>query len=249
METMCLWITPLVKAPVRVIITSKLLYVQPLDNIQHEPVFRYDLSGISTIYRRRHLHKEVGLELLFKKPSNTELFFCCHSVAARDELHHVLSHHAVVTVALDATTHQQLQERWRYGLLSNYDYLMVKRDSLGGSICVVLFLVYVPLQHLNHLADRTKNDLTQYPVFPWILADYQSASLDLENSRTFRDLSLPIGALNHDRLAMYRARMQQLTEAGEKPFLYGTHYSTPGYVLFYLVRARPDLMVCMFAIF
>lgn len=136
-ETMCLWITPLVKAPVRVIITSKLLYVQPLDNIQHEPVFRYDLSGISTIYRRRHLHKEVGLELLFKKPSNTELFFCCHSVAARDELHHVLSHHAVVTVALDATTHQQLQERWRYGLLSNFDYLMVKRDSLGEEAFVL----------------------------------------------------------------------------------------------------------------
>lgn len=96
---------------------------------------------------------------------------------------------------------------------------------------------------MNHLADRTKNDLTQYPVFPWVVADYQSAALDLDSAATFRDLSKPIGALNAERLAMYRERMQQLREAGEKPFLYGTHYSTPGYVLFYLVRARPDLMV------
>lgn len=30
------------------------------------------------------------------------------------------------------------------------------------------------LMHLNTLAGRTYNDLMQYPVFPWILADYES---------------------------------------------------------------------------
>jgi len=29
------------------------------------------------------------------------------------------------------------------------------------------------------------------------------------------------------------------------PFLYGTHYSTPGYVLFYLVRMAPEYMLCL----
>ena len=29
------------------------------------------------------------------------------------------------------------------------------------------------------------------------------------------------------------------------PFLYGTHYSTPGYVLFYLVRVAPEYMLCL----
>eukprot|EP01100_Stratorugosa_tubuloviscum_P002777 TRINITY_DN1659_c0_g1_i3.p1 TRINITY_DN1659_c0_g1~~TRINITY_DN1659_c0_g1_i3.p1 ORF type:complete len:346 (+),score=73.74 TRINITY_DN1659_c0_g1_i3:146-1183(+) len=29
----------------------------------------------------------------------------------------------------------------------------------------------------------------------------------------------------------------------DKPFLYGTHYSTPAYVLFYLVRTAPELML------
>lgn len=28
--------------------------------------------------------------------------------------------------------------------------------------------------HLNTLAGRSYNDLMQYPVFPWVLADYQS---------------------------------------------------------------------------
>ena len=30
------------------------------------------------------------------------------------------------------------------------------------------------LMHLNTLAGRSYNDLMQYPVFPWVLADYDS---------------------------------------------------------------------------
>lgn len=45
--------------------------------------------------------------------------------------------------------------QWQRGLLSNYQYLL----------------------HLNNLADRSCNDLSQYPVFPWVLNDYSSAQL------------------------------------------------------------------------
>lgn len=44
------------------------------------------------------------------------------------------------------------------------------------------------------------NDLTQYPVFPWVVSDYLSNTLDLKNPKTFRDLTKPIGALNPERL-------------------------------------------------
>ena len=30
------------------------------------------------------------------------------------------------------------------------------------------------LMHLNTLAGRSYNDLAQYPIFPWVLADYES---------------------------------------------------------------------------
>lgn len=61
-------------------------------------------------------------------------------------------------------------------------------------VIMITYLLYYSL------ADRTVNDLTQYPVFPWIIADYSSATLDLTNPKTFRDLSKPIGALNPERL-------------------------------------------------
>ena len=55
------------------------------------------------------------------------------------------------------------------------------------------------LQRLNTLAGRTYNDLNQYPVFPWVLADYTSETLDLSRPSTFRDLSKPMGAQRKER--------------------------------------------------
>ena len=39
---------------------------------------------------------------------------------------------------------------------------------------------------LNREAGRSFQDLTQYPVFPWVVADYASAALDLDSNATFR---------------------------------------------------------------
>lgn len=69
------------------------------------------------------------------------------------------------------------RESWRRREITNFEYLMI----------------------LNTLAGRSYNDLTQYPVFPWVLADYTSETLDLKKSSTFRDLSKPVGALDPKR--------------------------------------------------
>lgn len=72
---------------------------------------------------------------------------------------------------------ETIRESWRRRDITNFEYLMF----------------------LNTLAGRTYNDLTQYPVFPWVLADYSSESLDFNKSSTFRDLSKPVGALDSKR--------------------------------------------------
>lgn len=60
---------------------------------------------------------------------------------------------------------------------------------------------------------RSFNDLAQYPVFPWVIANYTSPVLDLANPANFRDLSKPIGAVNPERLEKFRARMEALADA------------------------------------
>lgn len=76
------------------------------------------------------------------------------------------------------------------------------------------------------MAGRSFNDLTQYPVFPWIIADYTSETIDLTDPRVFRDLSKPVGALNADRLSQLLERYKELELFGfseAEKFLYGRY--------------------------
>lgn len=110
-----------------------------------------------------------------------------------------------------------LMRRWQKGEISNFHYLML----------------------VNTMAGRTFNDLTQYPVFPWVLADYTSEELDLNDPATFRDLSKPMGAQTIQRQSDFIMRYNSLAEIGQPPFHYGTHYSSAMVVSSYLIRLPP----------
>lgn len=110
-----------------------------------------------------------------------------------------------------------IMRKWQKGEISNFHYLML----------------------VNTMAGRTFNDLTQYPVFPWVLADYTSEELDLTNPASFRDLSKPMGAQTIARQTDYMMRYSNLQEVGEVPFHYGTHYSSAMAVASYLIRLPP----------
>ena len=96
------------------------------------------------------------------------------------------------------------------------------------------------IMRLNLFAGRSFNDITQYPVFPWVLKDYSSDTIDLNDESVYRDLSKPIGALNEDRLQCLLERFRDMDGFSENfRFLYGSFYSSPGIVLHFLVRQEP----------
>lgn len=77
---------------------------------------------------------------------------------------------------------------------------------------------------------------------PWVLKDYKSDFLDLEDPESFRDLSVPIGAINPERLKEFRERFDETPPEMER-FLYGSHFSCPGYVIGFRVRSDPQWMI------
>uniref|UniRef100_A0AAQ5XV51 WDFY family member 4 n=1 Tax=Amphiprion ocellaris TaxID=80972 RepID=A0AAQ5XV51_AMPOC len=96
------------------------------------------------------------------------------------------------------------------------------------------------LMHLNTIAGRTYNDLMQYPVFPWVLADYHSETLDLSNPASFRDLSKPMGAQTEKRKQMFIQRYEEVdNNEDEARCHYCTHYSSAIIVASFLVRMEP----------
>ncbi|XP_068069873.1 neurobeachin isoform X7 [Danio rerio] len=109
-----------------------------------------------------------------------------------------------------------MTQRWQRREISNFEYLMF----------------------LNTIAGRTYNDLNQYPVFPWVLTNFESEELDLTVPSNFRDLSKPIGALNPKRAVFYADRYESWDEE-TPPCHYTTHYSTANSTLHWLVRIEP----------
>ncbi|XP_062872343.1 neurobeachin isoform X2 [Trichomycterus rosablanca] len=109
-----------------------------------------------------------------------------------------------------------MTQRWQRREISNFEYLMF----------------------LNTIAGRTFNDLNQYPIFPWVLTNYESEELDLTLPANFRDLSKPIGALNPKRAVFYAERYEAWDEESP-PCHYTTHYSSAASILHWLVRTEP----------
>lgn len=219
LETKASKITPLVINPGLVLLTSLRLYFQPFNNVEPWPHLKINLSEVKRVIRRRFLLRHVGLELYCSENSLLKhLFLSFKSKDERDDLYEKLMSQSVLR--LEDSGQENMTLLWQNGVISNYDYLL----------------------YINSLADRSFNDLTQYPVFPWVIGDYTSNELDLSKSSSYRNLSRPLGALCEKRLKKLKDRY---SEMGEPKFLYGSHYSTPGFVLYYLVRKMPQYMLCL----
>ncbi|CAM8894837.1 unnamed protein product [Rhodiola kirilowii] len=182
------------------------------------------MSSLHQIYSRRYLLRRSALELFLVDRSN--FFFDFGSTEARRNAYRAIvqtrpSHLNNIYLATQRPDQllkrTQLMERWSRWEISNFEYLM----------------------QLNTLAGRSYNDITQYPVFPWILSDYSSETLDLSNPSSYRDLSKPVGALNPERLKKFQERYSSFDDPVIPKFHYGSHYSSAGTVLYYLVRVEP----------
>eukprot|EP00761_Pharyngomonas_kirbyi_P000202 gb/GECH01000202.1/.p1 GENE.gb/GECH01000202.1/~~gb/GECH01000202.1/.p1 ORF type:complete len:3078 (+),score=643.06 gb/GECH01000202.1/:1-9234(+) len=110
-----------------------------------------------------------------------------------------------------------LTQAWVRREISNFDYLM----------------------QLNTFAGRTYNDLTQYPVFPWVIQQYTEDTIDLEDPKTYRDLSKPVGALHPESLKRIIQKYEGFEDDVIPKFHYGSHYSSSGIVSHYLIRLEP----------
>ena len=184
--------------------------------------WRWPIARIDEVHHARYRLQHVAIEIFLIDRRSAFLAFQ-DKRSARDAAMRIATCRPGITLMdrrRKLAAAQRAQERWCRRELSTFDYLM----------------------SLNTLAGRTRNDLTQYPVFPWVLSDYTSDSIDLNDPQVFRDLAKPVGALHEPRLKQFIERYQLLAEDPDSltpPFHYGSHYSSAAIVLFFLIRLQP----------
>ena len=176
------------------------------------------INKIESISKRRYQLKNIALELFLQSGETHLIVFKNQDV--RESMAKLLQDNGIC-LNPKSDYLQALTKRWRQGLITNFKYL----------------------SELNSLAGRTPNDLMQYPVFPWILADYKSDHLDLTAESSFRNLRKPIAIQIDENREKYETTYKLLT--GDEscglpghmgPYHYSSHYSNTGIVLHLMVR-------------
>ncbi|XP_035481482.2 neurobeachin isoform X1 [Scophthalmus maximus] len=189
---------------------------------------KWMFSEIRAVFSRRYLLQNTGLEVFMA--NRTSVMFNFPDPATVKRVVYSLPRVGVGTSyglpqarRISLATPRQLfkssnmTQRWQRREISNFEYLMF----------------------LNTIAGRTYNDLNQYPIFPWVLTNYDSEELDLTLPGNFRDLSKPIGALNPKRAAFYAERYETWDDDSTPPHHYTTLYSTAHSTLMWMLRIEP----------
>lgn len=217
---------------------------------------RWSLNKLIAVSKRKFLLRDVAMEVFFMDGSsilitlintkmrnkvfnklNSKVNINNHEVDINlNEALHIASNQKVKSVSNNETFKGlQIMENLWTGPIGDVGFSEITKRWTQGEISNFYYLMLI-----NTIAGRTFNDLTQYPVFPFILKDYDSAELDLSNEEIFRDLSKPMGAQSEERELLLKERYEASKEMGEpNPFHYGTHYSSAMIVTSYLIRMNP----------
>ena len=175
-------------------------------------------SEILEVLPRRFIHKHSAIELVLV--SGKSFLINCFSESSRLRILNKIKSLGCTRVwdkpALDLCL-ESSQAEWRCGKICTFEYLMI----------------------VNRLAGRCSHDLSQYPVFPWVLSEYSLESLDKEAPENYRKFEFPIGAQSEPMRTDASNKFKMWTDEDMQPHHYGSHYSNAGIVTHYLLRIEP----------
>ncbi|PNI55240.1 LYST isoform 4 [Pan troglodytes] len=188
--------------------------------------FSWTYEEIKEVHKRWWQLRDNAVEIFLTNGRTLLLAF--DNTKVRDDVYHNILTNNLPNL-LEYGNITALTNLWYTGQITNFEYLT----------------------HLNKHAGRSFNDLMQYPVFPFILADYISETLDLSDPLIYRNLSKPIAVQYKEKEDRYVDTYKYLEEEYRKgareddpmppvqPYHYGSHYSNSGTVLHFLVRMPP----------
>uniref|UniRef100_A0AAQ4PJX3 LPS responsive beige-like anchor protein n=1 Tax=Gasterosteus aculeatus aculeatus TaxID=481459 RepID=A0AAQ4PJX3_GASAC len=176
-------------------------------------------TEIRAVFSRRYLLQNTALEIFLANRSKTtpKVVHSLPRVGVGTNFGLPQTRRISLATPKQLFKASNMTQRWQRREISNFDYLIF----------------------LNTISGRTYNDLNQYPVFPWVITNYDSEELDLTLPSNFRDLSKPIGALNPKRAAFFSDRYESWEDDQVPKFHYGTHYSTSSFTMMWLLRIEP----------
>ena len=149
------------------------------DPNKHKLIKKIEKKNIRQIFKRRYYYIENSLELFTH--TNKSYYIKFNTKKERDEFYlYIMNSYNDISLFKDDAL--SIMKKWEHWDISTMSFLSI----------------------INNFAGRSFKDLTQYPVFPWVIKDYESNKLNSFNETNIRELNKPIGALgNENRLECF----------------------------------------------
>ena len=211
-------------------------------------------TNIKFIFKRNYYYTESAFEIFTN--DNKSYYFNFTSKLNRDECYERIFTQCK-GIPIKTTTTDNVIGCYTTLNTSNhscsYDLKSIINEWKTHNISTFEYLMY-----LNIYSNRSYNDISQYPVFPWIISEYETKL----TSTSYRDLSLPMGMLTintkseerkDNYIDNYNTMLNDITHKQQQhkqqhmllqqitniPYHYGSHYSNPIYISHYLTRLFP----------
>ena len=236
---------------------------------------RIKYNDIRIILKRKYYYNNSAIEIFTSKNKSYIFNFVDENVRKTilNELLKKIGDFATVVDDMKESNNKNNKEN-SIGYFNNrYFSILTKNDSKKTTIKISKLVKlwksweisnFEFLMYLNIFSNRSYNDISQYPVFPWILSNYEDPLIkekkniftndenDIVKDYLYRDLSVPMGMLsiNEDssrRSINYSSTFQIISEDKNisKPYFYGCNYSNPTYICNYLIRIFPFSQACI----
>ena len=140
------------------------------DPNKHKLIRKIEKKNIRQIFKKRYYYREDSLELFTH--SNKSYYIKFNSKKDRDEFF-ISIMNSYNEISLFKEDVLSITKKWEHWDISTLSFLSI----------------------INNFASRSFKDLTQYPVFPWVIKNYESKKLNSFNETNIRELNKPIGAL------------------------------------------------------
>ena len=213
-------------------------------------------NQIAFVLKRRYFFKTIALEIYTVK--NKSYYFKFNEKDAK-KIYENIKHNMKSTIEDIYIEYSRNDSKIGFvnnndnnNLFINSNILMYKKKDMNlknlfekwqnWEMSTFKFLMFC-----NIYANRSLNDINQYPVYPWIITNYKDKEILLENNDNIRPFETPMGMLTitpeaEARKEEFLELWQNLKEDGQNDpnyGRYGVHYSTSTYVSHYLVRVFP----------
>ena len=155
-------------------------------------VISINYSNIKYIFIRQYFYLESALEIFLE--NNKSYFFNFKTNKDLEQFKSDVLHHGIYREikAEDFKGKRIIGYQQINSNLKKKTYYVNNKmeDWQNNNISTLEYLMW-----LNIYSGRSFNDLTQYPVFPWLIINYSDESEEISIKDDLRNLSLPIGML------------------------------------------------------